>query len=150
VNTLASLLFRREEASPLFLLVGSAVIFGICAAVIYWARFGQRRIQQWRVRNWTPVNGKFDEGKVITMRRGASGDISGYQVWFGYEYHLPDEEGGLYILPFRGEFETPEEAEDWRKLLAVRTVTVRVSPRNPRRSGVSDEDVKPMLGNLVP
>lgn len=97
-----------------------------------------------------PLTGKFDEGEVITMRKGRSEEISGYQVWFGYEYHLNGEQGGLYILPFRGEFETPEDAEECRKQLAERSVTVRVSPRNPERSGVLDQDVKPMLGNFVP
>jgi hypothetical protein len=143
-------LARAEDANPLALLIYSAVIFAICAAAIYWSRFGQRRFQQRRVRYWTSVPGKFDEGEVITMRKGRSGDVSGYQVWFGYEYNLSGEEGGLYILPFRGEFETSEEAEEWRKRLAERPVTVRVSPRNAKRSGISDEDVKPMLGNFVP
>jgi hypothetical protein len=132
------------------MLLCSAVLFGISAAVIYWMRFGHRRFQQYRARTWVPANGKFDEGEVITMRKGGSGEISGYQVWFGYEYYRDGEQADLYTLPFRGEFDTSEDAEQWRKRLAECSVTVRVSPRNPKRSGVLDEDVRPMLGDLVP
>ena len=142
------LLARSEEAPPLFTLGYSAVLLGIVAVLIYWSRRGRRQFQQKRAREWTPLTGKFDEGEVITMRKGRSEDISGYQVWFGYEYYLDGEQGGLYTLPFRGEFATPEEAEECRKQLAERVVTVTVSPRNPKRSGVLDEDVRPMMGQF--
>lgn len=150
VNLVCAVLARSEPASPLFTLAYSAVLFGIVAALIYWNRFGQRRYQQSRARNWTPITAKFDEGEVLTMRTARSQRVTGYQVWFGYEYYSDGEQGGVYTLPFRGEFATPEEAEECRKLLAEQTVTVRVSPRNPKRSGVLDEDVKPILGNFVP
>ena len=106
---------------------------------------GQRRWQQARARAWRRVAGKFDEGEVITMRKGRSGEISGYKVWMGYEYREEEEDGGIYTLPVSGEFETIDEAERCRKVMAFQPITVRVSPRNPKKSCVFDQDITHLL-----
>jgi hypothetical protein len=143
---LLSCLLRREPESLWALLVNSAAVLAVIAVVILWNRGWGRQWQQTRVRNWPTVSGKFDEGEVITMRKGRSGEISGYKVYLGYEYDQGDElDGGLYTLPVSGEFETPEDAERYRKVMSDQHILVRVSPRNPKRSGVLDEDIKHLL-----
>ena len=79
------------------------------------------------------------------MRKGRSGPISGYQVWVGYEYEADGDQIGIYTLPFSGEFPTKEAAEEFRKLVADQSVIVCVSPRNPKRSCVLDDDVRPLI-----
>ena len=49
------------------------------------------------------------------------------------------------MLPFSGEFPTEEEAKSRRKMVAHRSVMVRVSPRNPKHSWILDDDVRPLI-----
>jgi hypothetical protein len=67
------------------------------------------------------------------------------ELRLGYDYEGDGEETKIYTLPFSGEFPTEEEAEMSRKLLARRGVMVRVSPRNPKRSCILDDDVRPLI-----
>jgi hypothetical protein len=139
------LLFRHRTESAIFALAYSSAILAVVVGFILWERRYRRSWQQFRARNWQRVAGKFDEGEIVTMRKGRSTAIAGYQVWLGYEYEGDEDEGGLYTLPFSGEFPTEEEAEECRKLVADRSVIVRVSPRNPKRSRILDEDVTPLI-----
>ncbi len=145
-----SLVPHYRSSTPVFDILFSAVIFGIAACLILWNRIYQRKWPQIWARKWPQVAGRFDEGEVITMRKGSSGDISGYQVWIGYEYVCQGEQGGLYTLPFSGEYKTAEEAEECLKLVAKRNVMVRVSPNRPGRSAILDRDVAPLLDIGLP
>jgi hypothetical protein len=123
------------------------VMLGWVALFILWIRRGYgRKWQQGRARSWRQIAGRLDDGKIVTMRKGRSGKIAGYQVWLGYDYLADGEQTGLYTLPFVGEFPTEEVAEEYRRLAANRSVPVRVSPRNPKRSCVLDEDVRLLIG----
>jgi hypothetical protein len=136
------LLFRRGPEPPLFTLAYFGVIVAVGIAYILWDRRYRRAWQQFRARNWQAVAGKFDKGEIVTMRN-RSQTITGYQVWLGYE--VDGEETGLYTLPFSGEFPTEEEAERRRKMVAHKSIMVRVSPRNPKHSGILDDDVRPLI-----
>lgn len=138
-------MFLRGAEPPLFTLAYSAVILAVGVGYILWDRRYRRAWQQFRARNWQQVAGKFDKGEIVTMRKARSHAITGYQVWLGYDYKVDAEETGLYTLPFSGEFSTEEEAEKRRKLVAHSSVMVRVSPRNPRRSCILDDDVRPLI-----
>jgi hypothetical protein len=139
------LLLRRGTEPPLFTLAYFAVILAVVIGFILWDRRYRRAWQQFRARNWPQVAGKFDEGEIVTMRKGRSHAITGYQVWLGYDYEVGGEETGLYTLPFSGEFPTEEEAEKRRRLVAHRSVIVRVSPRNPKHACILDDDVRPLI-----
>jgi hypothetical protein len=143
--TASSFLLRHGAEPPLFTLAYFGVILAVVIGFILWDRRYRRAWQQFGARNWPQVPDKFDEGEIVTMRRGRSDIISGYQVWLGYDYEGDGEETKIYTLPFSGEFPTEEEAEMSRKLLARRGVMVRVSPRNPKRSCILDDDVRPLI-----
>lgn len=102
--------------------------------------------RQFRARNWEQVSGKFDEGDIVRMKAGRSKRITGYQVWFGYDYEADGEQVGIYTLPFFGEFPDEETAEECRRKVPNRPISVRVSARNPKHSCVLDQDVSPHLG----
>jgi hypothetical protein len=119
----------------------------LVAVVIQWTQGGYgRRWQQFRARSWRQIAGKFDGGEIVTMQKSRSGKITGYQVWLGYDYLADGAQTGLYTLPFAGEFPSREAAEKYRKRAANRDVVVRVSPRDPKRSCVSDEGVRLLVG----
>ena len=139
------LLFRSGKGSLVFDFAGSAVIFTLIFGMVLWDRRYRRKWQQFRARNWRQVAGRLDEGEIVPMLKGRSSTISGYQIWFGYDYEAGGEQVGIYTLPFSGEFRTQEEAEVFRKLAADQSVIVRVSPRNPKRSCILDEDVGPLI-----
>lgn len=139
------LLLRHRAESPIFALAFASIVLAVIIGVILWERRYRRVWQQFRARNWQQVAGKFDDGEIVTMRKGRSGNITGYQLWLGYEYEANIGEVGLYTLPYFGEFPNEEEARKCLKLVANRDVTVRVSPRHPKRSCVLDEDVKPLV-----
>ena len=137
---------RRGAGSPIFSLIYLAVILGAVAASILWERRYKRKWQQSQARSWRQVAGKFDEGEIVTMRKGRSDVIAGYEVWLSYEYWEDGDQTGIYTLPFYySEFPTEEEADECRKLVANQDIVVRVSPRNPKRSRVLDDDVRPLI-----
>jgi hypothetical protein len=142
------LLLRHAAESTIFPLGYFSAILVMVIGFILWERRYRRAWHQLRARNWRRVEGRFDEGEIVTMRKGRSGAIAGYQVWLGYDYEAHGEEAGLYTLPFSGEFPTEEQAQECRKLVADRNVTVRVSPRNPKRSRILDEDVRPLIATV--
>lgn len=139
------LLVRGNEAPGWFTLAYSAVILSGVVGYILWIRLGRRKWDQARALNWPQAMANFDDGEIVTMRKGRSETIAGYEVWFGYDYQQDGEQEGLYTLPFRGEFKTEEGAEEYRKTVANTRIPVRVSPRNPKRSCVLDHDVAPLL-----
>ena len=93
------LLLRHRTESAIFALAYSSAILAVVIGFILWERRYRRSWQQFRARNWQRVAGKFDEGEIVTMRKGRSTAIAGYQVWLGYEYEGDEEEGGLDCTP---------------------------------------------------
>jgi hypothetical protein len=144
--TAQSILLIPEHQSPIVSPVFSAVGLAVVAGVILWHRRYGRIWRQYRARDWRQVVGRFDEGDIVTMQKGRSGVVAGYEVWLGYDYRVNGDQTGLfYTLPFSGEFASKEEAERCRKLVANQSVVVRVHPGNPQRSCVLDADVKPLI-----
>jgi hypothetical protein len=91
------------------------------------------------------VSGKFDEGEIVTMRKGRSDAIPGYEVWLTYEYQAGGDQMGLYTLPFYyREFPTEDEAEGCRKLAAIATSSF-VFPLVIPKNRIPDDDVRPMI-----
>jgi hypothetical protein len=140
-------LLKHQTNNPAFDLAYLAVVLALLTTYTLWNSRYRRRWQQYRSRDWERIGGRFDEGEVITMRKGRSKTIAGYEVWLGYEYRAGGEQGGIYSLPFR----TKDEAEAALRLLANKTIVVRVAPGKPKRSLVSDEDVSVLLpAGIVP
>jgi Protein of unknown function (DUF3592) len=135
-----------KDASPIFAFWYSLGVLALVAAVILWHRRYGRMWRQFRAKNWEQVSGRFDEGDIVRMKAGRSERITGYQVWFGYDYEAEGEQVGIYTLPFFGEFPDEETAERCRTKVANRAIIVRVSPRNPKRTCVLDQDVSAYFG----
>jgi len=137
----------RDHNELIFDFVCLGVMLGLAALLILWHLRYRRKWQQLRAKDWQQLSGKFDEGEIVTMRKRRAGPISGYQVWLGYDYEAEGEQVGLYTLPFFGEFSNKDVAEQCRMKVANRAIIVRVSPRNPKRSCVLDQDVSPYLAD---
>jgi hypothetical protein len=140
-NEFALFILDRRAATPIYDLSYSALLLGIVVALILWDRRYRRKWQQGRARKWPRVSGQFDEGEIVTMRRGRSDTIAGYDVYLGYSYQSVGEQTGLYTCFFP----TEDAAKTALELLANRAVTVRVAPSNPRKSRVLDEDLRELL-----
>jgi energy-coupling factor transporter transmembrane protein EcfT len=137
----------RDHSDLLFNFACFGAMLGWVTLFIVWTRRGYgRKCQQFRARSWGQIAGRFDDGEIVTMRKGRS-KIAGFQVWLGYEYQADGEQAGLYTLPFVGEFPSEEVAESYRKRAANREIVVRVAPRKPKRSCVLDEDVRLLIGD---
>ncbi|HXM05617.1 MAG TPA: DUF3592 domain-containing protein [Chthoniobacterales bacterium] len=139
----SSFLLRHGAAPPLFTLVYFGVLFAVLIGFILWDRRYQRAWQQFRARNWRQVAGKLMKAKSSRCER--AGRMSSLDIRLGYDYKGDGEETEIDTLPFSGEFPTEEEAEMSRRLLAHRSVMVRVSPRNPKHSCILDDDVRPQI-----
>jgi hypothetical protein len=141
-DILSSFVLDRHAATPIYNLTYSALLLGIVVALILWDRRYRRKWQQAKARKWPRISGLFDEGEIVTMRRGRSDTIAGYDVYLGYTYQAFGEQSGLYTCFFP----TEEQAIAVQERLANRTVIVRVAPGNPKKSRVLDEDI----GGLLP
>jgi len=137
MTAFALLLSRHQTDSGKFELAYGFLGLTIIAVWTLWDRRYKRIWQDYRSRGWSRIEGQFDEGEVIPMRRGRSKTIAGYEVWLGYEYKAEGDQAGVYRLP-RG---TKGDAEEAMRKLANQRIIVRVSPRNSTRSHVSDEDI---------
>jgi hypothetical protein len=140
-GNLSSFIFDRHAATPIFDLSYSALLLGIVVALTLWDRRYRRKWQQAKARKWPKVSGLFDEGEIVTMRRGRSDAIAGYDVYLGYSYQADGRQSGLYTCFFP----TEEEAIAVQERLANRAVVVRVAPGNPKKSRVLDEDLSGFL-----
>jgi hypothetical protein len=140
--TLALFFLKHRAEDPAFDFIFSAVLLSVLAALTLWDRC-HRSWQQSLARRWPKLEGKFDEGEIVTMKKGRSNTIAGYEVWLGYEYQAEGEQDGAYTRRFT----TKEEAEAFLKLLADQTIFVRVARGNPKRSRVLDEDLSVLLKN---
>lgn len=135
------LLFRHQPENGVFgLLCGGAVLTFLAGSVL-WDRRYRRRWQNYRSRNWKKIDGRFDKGEVITMRKARSKSIAGYEVWLGYDYEAEGQQVGVYRLPRKSK----DEADTALSTLAHQRIVVRVAPGNPKRSFVSDEDLIALL-----
>jgi hypothetical protein len=131
----------------LFQLALWVVGFGNVTLWILWNNDYRRRWTQHRAREWQSVSGKFDEGAIVPRMGGRSG--VGYEVRLGYDYRADGEQVGICKLPFYGVFSNEKGAEGCRQLVTNRNIAVHVSPRDPKRSAVLDEDVKLLLPRQV-
>lgn len=128
-------------------------MLALFAAYIQWQRRYGRVWKQYRAKDWEQVAGEFNKGDIVGITAGGGmkgrGQVIGYEIWFDYYYKA---EGGRYTLrgrytlPFFGLFPDKDTAGQCRKRVANKTIIVRVSPRNPKRSCVLDQDVSPSLG----
>jgi hypothetical protein len=118
----------------------------IVIALILWGRLYRRKWQQRRGEGWPQVEGIFvpGEGEVVTMRRGSSKTIAGYEAWLYYEYQCDGERDGIYTRFFP----TKPEAQAFLKILEGQKVPVRVKPGKPSKSCVLDRDVELRTGPL--
>ena len=142
IMLLLSILRRAED--PIADLIMSAILAVVLVLFFLWSR-ARRRLAQRRARGWPSMQGNFEDGEVVTMRKGRSEDIAGYEVWLYYRFGSSDDENGLYTLPVRGEYPDTETAESVLRMLVGKAVMVHVSPRNPKRSCVLDKDVAALL-----
>jgi hypothetical protein len=78
-------------------------------ALILWDRRYHRRGQQFRAEDWLQVEGIFvpGEGEVVTMRRGSSKAIAGYEAWLYYKCQCDGEQDLIYthFFPTKAEAE---------------------------------------------
>jgi hypothetical protein len=133
--------FRRQPENLKFDLLYCGAMLAFLAVFVAWDRRYRRTWHNYRSRNWRRIEGLFDEGEVITMRKARSQTVAGYEVWLGYDYEAEGEQVGVYRLPRK----TKDEAEAAPNKLANQRIVVRVSPRNSKRSFVSDEDLSALL-----
>jgi len=136
---------RDDHIFSLFfgLILGCLVIL-----VALWDRRYRREWEQFRANGWPTVEGIFvsGEGEVVTMRKGSSRTIAGYEAWLYYEYQCRGEQDGIYTRFFSGH----QEAEAFLKLLEGQKISVRVKKRNPSKSRILDRDVELLRKRTVP
>jgi Protein of unknown function (DUF3592) len=134
-------LFRRRPENGMFDLLYGGVVLTFLAGSVLWDRRYRRRWQNDRSRNWKRIDGRFDEGEIITMRKARSKSIAGYEVWLGYDYEAEGEQVGVFRLPRKSK----DDADAALSTLAHQRIVVRVDPDNPDRSFVSDDDLIALL-----
>src|SRR6266404_3593176 len=105
----------KRGDDPTFSLFFGLIVACILILLILWNRRYRREWQQFRAKDWPKVEGTFvsGEGEVVTMRRGSSKTIAGYEAWLYYEYQCDGEQDGIYTRFFS----TKPEAEALLKLL---------------------------------
>jgi hypothetical protein len=135
------LLFRHRPENGMFDLLYGGVVLTFLAGSVLWDRRYRRRWQNYRSRNWKRIDGRFDEGEVITMRKARSKSIAGYEVWLAYDYEAEGERVGVFRLPRKSK----DDADAALSTLAHQRLVVRVNPDNPDRSFVSDDDLIALL-----
>jgi hypothetical protein len=138
--------FALKRGDPTFDLFFGLIVICIVIALILWDRRYRRRWQQFRAEDWPPVEGIFvlGEGEVVTMRRGSSKTIAGYEARLYYEYQCSGEQDGIYAQFFP----TKAEAEAFLKILQGQKVPVRVKPGKSSKSCILDRDVEFRTGPL--
>jgi len=123
-------------------------LFFVCVSIflILWDRRYRREWQQFRAKDWPKVEGIFvsGEGEIVTMSKGSSGKVAGYEAWLYYEYHCDGEQNGIY----RRLFDTKPEAEAFLKRLDGQKIPVRVKQRKLSKSYILDRDVELLTGPL--
>jgi hypothetical protein len=132
--------WRQPDIDFLFGLVVTCIVI----ALILWDRRYRGRWQQFRAEDWPQVEGIFvpGEGEVVTMRRGSSKAIAGYEAWLYYEYQCDGEQDGIYTHFF------PTKAQGFLKILGGQKIPVRVKPRKPSKSYILGRDVEARTGPL--
>ena len=110
-----------------------------------WDRRYRRQWQQARARKWPRVSGVFDEGEIITMMRGRSDSIAGYDVYLGYSYEANGEQTGLYTCFFP----TEDAAIVVQQRQANQPVVADIAPGNPKKSRILDQDLRAFLPSEI-
>jgi hypothetical protein len=141
MSILILLVFRHRPESLAFDLIYGGVVYTLLAAYLLWDRRYRRGWQNYRSRNWKRIDGRFDEGEVITMRKTRSKSIAGYEVWLGYDYEAGGEEVGVFRLPRKSK----DDADAALSTLAHQRIVVLVDPANPDHSFFSDDDLIALL-----
>jgi hypothetical protein len=127
----------EENAGSLLVLL---IVTCLVTLFILWDRRYRREWQQFRSKAWPKVEGIFvrGEGEIVTMTKGSSSRIAGYEAWLYYEYQCEGEQNGIY----RRFFPTKPEAETFLNFLDGKKVPVRVKRRKPSRSNILDRDIE--------
>ena len=144
---LTKIVFAPERGDdPMFSLFFGLIVACILTLFILWDRRYRREWLQFRAKDWPKVEGIFvsGEGEVVTMRRGSSKTIAGYEARLYYEYQRGGEQYGIYTRFFS----TKPEAEAFLKLLEGQKIPVRVKQRKPSRSYILDRDIEFLTGPL--
>jgi len=95
---LTLVLLRHQTENGMFDLFYFGAVLTSLAGYVLWDRRYRRKWQNYRSRNWKRIEGRFDEGEIITMRKARSKTIAGYEVWLSYDYEAEGEQVGLYRL----------------------------------------------------
>jgi hypothetical protein len=137
------IVFAPSHDDPMFTLFYGLVVGCILILFVLWDRRYRRQWQQFRAKDWPKVEGVFvpDEGEIVTMRRGSSKSIAGYEAQLYYEYRFNGEQYGIFRRFFSGH----SEAESFLRLLDGQKISVRVNQRNPSKSCIMDQDLEPLL-----
>jgi hypothetical protein len=124
------------EVEMFSLVVGAALLVGICWDVLDWW------IKRTRGRSWPTVSAVIDvvsvtrvEGKGISSL--GSHDWPYYRATLTYFYNSPERQTGDYSRRFGKK----EDAEAWANSYKGETVKVHVDPRDPTRSMLREEDL---------
>ena len=141
---LAFALIRQRESLG-FDLVYSGLIFLLLLGYLAWDRKFRRKFYAHQARTWQKVDGRFDEGEIITMRRARSNTIAGYEVLLGYEFEAEGQQAGVFFTP---EVRDMADAEELLRRLANQQIPVRVCPGKPQKSRVLDQDIEFLTGGL--
>jgi len=124
------------EVEMFSLVVGAALLVGICWDVLGWW------VKRTRGRNWPTVSALIEVVGVTTVEDKT---ISSLAVHFGpyylatltYFYINPERQTGDYKRRFGNE----SDAKAWANSYKGETVKVHVDPRDPTRSVLREEDL---------
>ena len=135
---------KRGNDPPPYFLVFCLIVFFILLNL--WNRRYRREWQQFRAKDWPIVEGIIvsGEGEIVTMTKGSSNKIAGYEAQVYCEYQCDGEHGGIYTRFFS----TAPEAEAFVKLLEGKKIPVRVKQQKASRSYILDRDVELVTGPL--
>lgn len=114
--------FALKRDDPTFSLFFGLIVVCIVILVVLWDRRYRREWQQFHTKNWPKVEGIFvsGEGEVVTMRKGSSKTIAGYEARLYYEYQYEGEQNGIYTRFFFAK----REAEAFLELLEGQKIPV--------------------------
>jgi hypothetical protein len=132
--------------SPIFDLCWGIAIGCILTIFVLWDRLYRHKWHQFRARNWPQVEGEFlsGSGEIVTMMKGRSRKVAGFEASLDYAYQRGDRLEGSYTRFFR----TKSEAQAFIKLLELQRILVSVSPRKPSVSCILDGDIDQLIGSL--
>jgi hypothetical protein len=120
---------KGRNESPIFDLYFAIAVAGMLAIFVLWDRRYRPKWHPFRARNWLQAEGQFlpGSGELVTMRKGRSRDIAGFEVWLDYGYQSGDKLEGTNRRFFR----TKSEAQALIARLEGQRILVTYRPENP-------------------